>query len=337
MATISLCMIAKNEEEWIEDCLNSLKTLVDEIIVVDNGSTDNTKRIVKQFTDKIFDLDILGDFSKLRNYSLDQASGDWILILDADELLSDDCKGQILRLVNNAENNKKEFIGFKFDQRTYQVKEGVKPLKTTDKLEIRKHFSGFTSSNLVRLFKRSQRLRFRNKVHEVIEPSIRENDGEILDSSIILHHFSMLKGNAFYKDKLDKYINLIWLQLEKDPTNPRYNHQAAQSFVERGRTDLALKYFLRVVKFDPDYNGIYADIAKIFMELGKVKDAVKFFNMSLKKEPNNVVAHNNLAFIYIKLNKLETARKLLEVALKKEPENKCLKANYNKLLNKING
>ena len=336
MATLSLCLIVKDEEKFLEDCLRSLNTLVDEIIIVDNGSRDNTKRIAKQFTDKIFDLDIEGDFSKLRNFSLDQAQGDWIFVMDADELISEEDKGKILKIINDKKNNDKEVIGFKFDQRTYNLKKDVKPIKTTDKVEIRKHFEGLTSSKLVRLFRNNSKIRFRNKVHELVEKSIKENNGEVVETDIILHHFSMIKGQEFYSDRLAKYIDLIWLQLEKEPENPRYNYQAAQAFLERGKKDLALKYLLRTVKFDPDYPAIYSDIAKIFMELGKLRDAIKFFNESIKREPETVSAYNNLAFIYAQLNKLSTAKKLLEIAIKKDPENKCVKENYNKLNEKIN-
>jgi glycosyltransferase involved in cell wall biosynthesis/2-polyprenyl-3-methyl-5-hydroxy-6-metoxy-1,4-benzoquinol methylase len=88
--SISACMIVRNEEDNIARCLKSLNGFVDEIIVVDTGSTDDTKRIVEKYTDKIYDLewleeDGLGNFSRARNYSIDQASGDYIFWIDADE------------------------------------------------------------------------------------------------------------------------------------------------------------------------------------------------------------------------------------------------------------
>jgi len=88
MPTLSLCMIVKNEEHFLEQCLNSVKDLVDEIIIVDTGSTDRTKEIAKKFNAKIFDFEWIDDFSKARNESLKNATGDWILVLDADETIS---------------------------------------------------------------------------------------------------------------------------------------------------------------------------------------------------------------------------------------------------------
>ena len=85
---LSLCMIVKNEQRWLEDCLNSVKDLVDEMIIVDTGSQDNTVEIAHRFGAKVFDHPWNGDFSEARNHSLGYATGDWILVLDADERLA---------------------------------------------------------------------------------------------------------------------------------------------------------------------------------------------------------------------------------------------------------
>jgi len=79
MTTISLCLITKNEELFLEQCLNSVKDLVDEIIIVDTGSIDKTKEIAKKFTDKIYDFEWCDDFSKARNEFFKYATKDWIL------------------------------------------------------------------------------------------------------------------------------------------------------------------------------------------------------------------------------------------------------------------
>lgn len=85
MITISLCMIVWNEEEGLATCLSSVKDIVDEIVIVDTGSTDRTREIAAQFTDRIFDLEWKDDFSAARNYAFSQATQPYILWLDADE------------------------------------------------------------------------------------------------------------------------------------------------------------------------------------------------------------------------------------------------------------
>ena len=87
MKTLSLCMITKNEEKNLSRCLDSIKDIVDEIIIVDTGSTDKTVEIAKSYGAHIYHYDWNNDFSKARNVSLQKATKDWILVLDADEVL----------------------------------------------------------------------------------------------------------------------------------------------------------------------------------------------------------------------------------------------------------
>ena len=85
--SVSLCMIVKNEADCLSRCLESMKGLVDEIIIVDTGSTDNTVEIAKQYGAVIKTYQWNNDFSQARNYSLSLATKEWILVLDADEYL----------------------------------------------------------------------------------------------------------------------------------------------------------------------------------------------------------------------------------------------------------
>src|SRR5690625_4398186 len=87
MVTISLCMIVKNEEEVLERCLRSVKDLVDEINIVDTGSTDNTVDIAKKLTDRVYHFKWTGKFKDARNESFKKATKDYILYLDADDVL----------------------------------------------------------------------------------------------------------------------------------------------------------------------------------------------------------------------------------------------------------
>ena len=87
MVSVSLCMIVKNEEDVLERCLNSVSNLVDEIIIVDTGSTDRTKEIAARFTSLIFDFPWRDDFAAARNASFAHASMDYCMWLDADDVL----------------------------------------------------------------------------------------------------------------------------------------------------------------------------------------------------------------------------------------------------------
>ena len=104
MKEISLCMIVKDEEEVIGRCLGSVKDLVDEIIIVDTGSKDKTKQIISKYTDKVFDFTWVNDFSKARNFSFSKATKDYILWLDADDIILPEDREKFKKLKNSSEN-----------------------------------------------------------------------------------------------------------------------------------------------------------------------------------------------------------------------------------------
>ena len=98
MISISLCMIVKNEEKILARCLDSVSDLVEEIIIVDTGSTDRTKEIAAKYTDKIYDFEWIDDFAAARNFSFQFATKDYIYVADADEVIDEDNRKRFLQL-----------------------------------------------------------------------------------------------------------------------------------------------------------------------------------------------------------------------------------------------
>ena len=89
MISISMCMIVKNEQDILARCLDSYAGTYDELIIIDTGSTDNTKEIAAHYTDKIYDFEWINDFSAARNFAFSKAECDYIFSADADEVLDD--------------------------------------------------------------------------------------------------------------------------------------------------------------------------------------------------------------------------------------------------------
>ena len=98
MITVSLCMIVKNEEQILQRCLDSLAGLMDEIIIVDTGSTDATKEIAAKYTDKVYDFVWIDDFSAARNFAFSKAGMEYIYSADADEMLDEKNRAAFLQL-----------------------------------------------------------------------------------------------------------------------------------------------------------------------------------------------------------------------------------------------
>ncbi|MBQ9785865.1 MAG: glycosyltransferase family 2 protein [Clostridia bacterium] len=98
MSSISLYMIVKNEESTLKRCLSSVKDLVDEIIIIDTGSCDKTKDIAKKFTSKVYDFEWCDDFSKARNYAFSFATCNYIMWLDADDIIPKKTLNELLKL-----------------------------------------------------------------------------------------------------------------------------------------------------------------------------------------------------------------------------------------------
>ncbi|MEG6523947.1 tetratricopeptide repeat-containing glycosyltransferase family 2 protein [Desulfotomaculum sp. 1211_IL3151] len=164
MITISLCMIVKNEEAVLKRCLDSVADLVDEIILVDTGSTDGTKSIAAQYTNQIFDFHWIDDFSAARNAAFSKATMDYILWLDADDVLETDDRIKFVTL-----------------------KEDLDP--TVDSVNMKYHLAFDEDGNVSfrarrnRLVKRTNNFQWIGAVHEYLEVW-----GNIMQSDIAITH-----------------------------------------------------------------------------------------------------------------------------------------------------
>lgn len=105
MITVSLCMIVKNEAQVLGRCLQSVADLVDEIVIVDTGSTDDTKNIACLFTDDVYDFQWINDFSAARNFAFSKCSCDYIYSADADEVLDEENREKFKLLKENLDEN----------------------------------------------------------------------------------------------------------------------------------------------------------------------------------------------------------------------------------------
>ena len=329
--TISLCMITKNEENYLEQCLDSVKDFADEIIIADTGSEDNTKEICKKFgpKTKFFDFKWVDDFSAARNESLKHATKDWILILDADELIDAENKNKIKDAIQNAEKN---CVGFSIEQRSYikEISEGAR--KNNSDFAPAKDFSFYIPNNMVRIFRNNLGIEFKHRIHELVEESIKEKNLQYKKTDIIIHHFGSVKDSKFMSEKVEQYSKLIIKQLQDNQKSARYNYQAARMYILKKDFKNAIGYFEKAAKLDPDYKLVFSEIAKVYLGTGNKEKAIEYFKKSMERNPKNPSPANNLAVVYMSIGKFENAKKILEDVIKKNPENEALKYNYQMVL-----
>ncbi|OAB30306.1 glycosyl transferase [Paenibacillus macquariensis subsp. defensor] len=164
MVTISLCMIVKDEEETLDRCLSSVYGIVDEINIIDTGSTDHTKRIANKYTQRIYDFPWIDDFAAARNFAFDQATSDYILWLDADDVLE-----------------KEDYL--QFSALKQQLDVGVDSVMMPYHLTIDAEGKPGYVLRRNRLVRRERKFRWEGAVHELLVVS-----GTIIQSDVAVTH-----------------------------------------------------------------------------------------------------------------------------------------------------
>lgn len=290
MATISLCMIVKNEEAHIARCLDSIAELVDEIIIVDTGSTDRTKEIAARYTQKVFSRPWTDDFSEARNDSFSRASMEYCMWMDADDIL--------------AETEKDKFL---------QLKQSLPP--ETD-LVMMKYNTAFDENGRPsfsyfreRWIRNDSKYRWIGAVHEVI-PS----NGNILYSDIAICHKKITAKNPdrnlniyrkmladgkhldprqqyyfgrelYYHEQYEEAISVLesfllapegWIENKIEACSV-----CAECYLSLGQEDHALMTLFRSMSYDLPRAELCCEIGKFFLEHENLRSAAYWYETAL--------------------------------------------------------
>lgn len=192
-ATISACMIVKDEEELLPGCLDSIRDWVDEIIVVDTGSSDGTVEIAESYGARVFHQQWAGDFAKHRNYSMEQASSDWIFIIDADERMHQEDVPLLLNHVNAG-------------------RFGIISINVFNLYESQGQATTFLPS--VRLVRRDLNLKYEGIVHNRL---VFKEDEPILRLAVRIEHLGYDLDAERMKKKFERTKELLEQQLGNNP------------------------------------------------------------------------------------------------------------------------
>lgn len=366
--TVSLCIITKNEESYIKDCLESVANLVSEIVLVDTGSTDKTIAIARNFPGlRLFEIAWENDFSKAKNFAVSQATGRYILILDADERLSCD---DISKLRNEIEQN--PFVdAFRLPIRnyTYNAKE-LSWQPNHDHYRERFPYPGYVLTHLCRLFKKSPDVFYTGCVHELIEPQLQDNRKMVMDIEIPIHHLGKIKEiiDKTFQKRYENYLEIHKQNVDRNPHSSKAffelginylmldDYRSARRSFERALeieaffpeaikhlciTLLKLRDFqetLALIHKSQRYYGADPDFLLLkgvaLLELQQHRQAEETLELAVKANPALFPAIVSLGEIKLNQNATSDARVLFKEAERLNPTDEVLQLNLARIAEK---
>lgn len=292
-ADLSVCMIVKDEESVIGRCLDSVSSLAKQIVVVDTGSTDATVAIAKKYGVEIYHhfQDGSFNFSVARNHSLSKATCDWILVMDADEILLPDAVETIRRIANSGVE-----AAYRVSTRLYQTNPKIEGLIPNDGVHPgTSDYCGFIVSTKVRLWPQRRGLEFRNEVHETVEQSAIEADLPFRQCNAVVHHF----GGRSLAEKDELYAELGYEKAKNEPCYRTYRELGLQLY-RMSRQDEAVAALRKALEFEPGDIECNVLIGACMSQLGEndseaMDQAESYYLVALEKERTSELANRYYA------------------------------------------
>jgi tetratricopeptide (TPR) repeat protein len=314
--TLSVCMIVKNEEKYIARCLASLIPVADEIIVVDTGSTDRTKDIAKIFGAQVYDLPWTDDFSAARNHSLSFAKGQWILIHDANEVISSRDYDKLRDIVGQ---KTQQPVAYTLTTRTYTNNTSVEGwTQNSGEYPDEEEGFGWCLSTKTRLFRNDKQIRFQNQVHELLEPSLAQVGIEIRHCAIPIHHYSKLDQERS-SSRAEMYFEFGWKKMMSFQ-DTKALRELAMHESKLGKHAEALGLWDIYTMFKPDDHAAYFNMTTLFLETGEFEKALAAARIAKNINPQSKEVLLGFITSSICGGDIMEAIDVLEGLLKKEPE-----------------
>lgn len=345
--TLSLCMIVKNEEDTLSNCLNSVKGIFDEIIIVDTGSTDKTISIARQYTDNIYLYEWQDDFASARNYSFSKSTTDYIMWLDADDILLPDDASKLMKL--------------KLDLGNYE--------EVAAKYNVGYDEYGNVTLEYYRerIFHNNGNFHWSGKIHETIpiiqdcyyadfavthhkiHPTERGRnlkifekmiaDGEKLDARNLFYYAREL----YFNNKIEKATNELesFLNMSDGYTENKIDACSILAKCYRDKNKNPLDALFKSFQYAEPRAEICCDIGEYFASIGRIKLAIYWYEEALNKTPPNAsgafisrdcydfIPLLQLCVLYYALGDVGKAKEYNEKAAAIKPNNAAVIYNKN--------
>jgi len=294
--SLTLCMIAKDEEETILQALESVKDIVDEIIVVDTGSSDNTREIIRELGGKVIETEWQDDFSVARNLALKEATGDYILCLDADEFIDPRERFGLLLV--------KGLLPPARATRAYRIK--VEPAKEAVGLSVSylSRLKGQESADYqIRIFPAGKGIRFHGAAFETVDESLRRLEIEAAGNDIFKITHSRPDGKVRDQRKIPAVLKCF-----KSALDPAKALEGGLFFLRLGELGRAYPWLEKTEKMEP---VLSVKIAQLYSMKNQLDLAGKIIKKGLEYSPGSSDLILALAGVYHKEGQYNKVRELL--------------------------
>jgi FkbM family methyltransferase len=273
---LSACLIVRDNARTIEACLRSIQPYVDELVVVDTGSRDETPRIAERLGARVFHFPWPDSFAVARNESLRHARGRWVFWMDSDDTI-DEANGRKLRALALGEHDP-SVLGY-----VMQVHCPRPGPDGVDEVTVVDH---------VKLFRNRPGLRFERRIHEQIIPAIRRAGGEIAWSDVFVVHSGYDHGPEAQRRKKERDLRLLHLELQEEPDHPFTLFNLGMTYADTGEHDRAVSHLRRsIARSGPGESHLrkaYALLAHSLQKLGQLGDAWTTCQDGLRLFPKDV-------------------------------------------------
>lgn len=317
MPALSVIMIVKNEAECLAHCLQSVRDIADEIVVADTGSTDDTQAIAARFGARVCSVAWENDFAAARNASIAAATGDWLLHMDADEMLDPEAARRIRALVDadghGADAIELILANYANDPRAYRWT----PVAPND--PYAHGYAGYLRVGLLRLFRNRCGFEYREPVHENITESVLEHGGRIRSEDILIHHYGYDAGKVRSAGKSALYLEIARKKAVQRPNDTKTLHDLAEQALSQGFTDEAEAACRRALAIDPFHLDSATTLANMLLNRGDAAEArtlLENLENAGIAPPHLVTA---LAALACRDGRLQEAQSRIEAVLQAEP------------------
>lgn len=319
MPTLSLAMIVKNEETTLGHCLASVRGLADQTVVVDTGSSDGTVALAQSFGARIVRFPWTDDFAAARNESLRHCTGDWVLVLDADEAV-DALDHRVIReatLKDRPAAYRLILRNYFLDGNQTSVDEAA-TLNESPYSEG-KDFSYYADGRGLRLCRRVPGLAFKGRIHELLDPFFEARKTPIAHLDAVVHHY----GKTFRDReavKMHYYLGLAEREARAHPDNHQFWFNLLQQALCASNWPLTLEAaetYLKVKKHAPPMVALGAGMALQF--LGRTEESLPYFDAILGSNPGHSAALVRKAVSLAALGRQPEAREHLLKAIQVNP------------------